>query len=46
MLDRVAEEVGGGRVDQGVVDDIVGPLTIKVVYDAISAEPKLRLPSG
>ena len=46
MLDSVAEEVGRGRVDRGMFDDIVGPSTTKVVYGAISAEPKLKVPSG
>ena len=46
MVDSVAEEVGHGRVDGEVVDDIVGPSTTKVVNGAISAEPNLKLPSG
>ena len=42
MLDSIAEEDGRGRVDRGVTVDVVGPSTTK----AVSAEPKLKLPSG
>ena len=48
MVESVVEEEGRGRVDYCtvVLDDAVCPSINKVVHATMSAEPKLKVPSG